>query len=186
MKSTSNEGRATSAPTAHRLPRVLSLLLSGLVFAGALLAGPGPIQTETVVDAPLAEVWEAWTTEEGLKSFFAPAVKVRLEVGGPFEIYFDPSAPEGSRGSEGSIILAFEKDSMLSFTWNSPPSMPEIRKHKTHVIVRFYRMGENQTKVTLDHDGWGASTEWMKAKGYFERAWGEFVLPKLRERFSER
>jgi hypothetical protein len=73
---------------------------------------------------------------------------------------------------------------MLSFTWNAPPSLPEIRKQRTHVTVRFYSLGEKQTRVTLDHDGWGRSADWLKTRAYFEKAWGTFVLPNLRKRFS--
>ena len=38
-----------------------------------------------VIDAPVAEVWKAWTTPEGIESFFAPkAAKVVPEPGGAF------------------------------------------------------------------------------------------------------
>lgn len=167
------------------LPRFLIFaILTGVLLPGNAYAGSNSIQVETVVDAPIAEVWKVWTTEEGLRSFFAPEVNMRLEVGGPFEIYFNPTAPEGTRGSEGSTILAFENESMLSFTWNAPPHMPEIRKHMTHVTVHFESLAGNQTKVTLEHDGWGRSDDWRKARDYFGKAWGGSVLRKLGERFS--
>jgi uncharacterized protein YndB with AHSA1/START domain len=159
-------------------------MLAPIFFAGDLIAETATIHLETTVNAPVSEVWRAWTTEEGLISFLAPAVKVRMEVGGPFEIYFNPSLPEGTRGSEGSVILAFEEESMLSFTWNAPPGMPAIRMQRTHVTVRLRAVDANATLVTLDHDGWGRSEEWLRARAYFERAWGEVVLPNLRKRFG--
>lgn len=58
------------------------------------------IRGEVIVPAGLDEVWNAWTTEDGIRSFFAPDVRVRLEVGGPYEIYFDPQAEPGRRGAE--------------------------------------------------------------------------------------
>ena len=163
----------------------VALFLSLPFFTADSLASGGVIHLETTVNAPVSEVWRAWTTGEGLTSFLAPAVNVRLEVGGPFEIYFDPSVPEGSRGSEGSVILAFEEESMLSFTWNAPPSMPEIRKQRTHVTVRMDAVDNNTTRVTLEHDGWGRGEDWLKARAYFQRAWGEFVLPALQARFNK-
>ena len=33
-------------------------------------------------------------------------------------------------------ILAFQEKKMLSFTWNAP-SLPEARKQRTHVTLRF-------------------------------------------------
>ena len=39
----------------------------------------------TVTATPL-EAWEAWTTRQGLESFLAPKARVRLRVGGAFEV----------------------------------------------------------------------------------------------------
>jgi len=47
------------------------------------LKGPDrAIRFDVVVDAPLHDVWLAWTTEEGVRSFFAPACNVELRVDG--------------------------------------------------------------------------------------------------------
>jgi uncharacterized protein YndB with AHSA1/START domain len=113
------------------------------------------IQAEIVVPAGLDAVWKAWTTEEGIRSFFAPGAKVRLEVGGPYEIYFDPQAEAGRRGAEGVRILALQSKRMLAFTWNAPPHLPEVRGQWTHVVVRFHELGPERTRLTLFHDGWG-------------------------------
>jgi hypothetical protein len=80
-------------------------------------------------------------------------------------------------------MLAIEPFKMISFTWNAPPEFPDIRKQQTHVIVRFYELADNKAKVTLTQDGWGSGDEWQKVRAYFARAWGEIVLPGLRERF---
>lgn len=168
--------------------RLVSLILMIAVHlspASDALASEGAILLETTVPAPVSEVWRAWTTEEGLTSFLAPDVNVRLEVGGPFEIYFDPSQGKGKRGSEGSVILAFEEESMLSFTWNAPPTMPEIRRQRTHVTLLLAPVNATTTRVTLEHSGWGQGADWQKARAYFERAWGEVVLPRLAERFAK-
>jgi hypothetical protein len=38
-------------------------------------------------------------------------------------------------------------------------------------------VADNSTRVLLSHDGWGCSVEWQQVRKYFERAWGEIVLP---------
>ena len=50
------------------------------------------IRAETIVDASRDEVWDAWTTEKGIKSFLGPACSIELRVDGPYEIYFDLEA----------------------------------------------------------------------------------------------
>jgi uncharacterized protein YndB with AHSA1/START domain len=142
------------------------------------------IRDEVVVDADLDAVWDAWTTEAGIKSFFAPAGNIDLRVDGPYEIFFNPGGEAGSRGADGVRILAFEPKTMLSFTWNAPPHLPNVRKQWTHVVIRLEDAGEGRTRVSMVHDGWGEGEEWDKAFDYFTRAWKKLVLPRLRYRFS--
>ena len=151
------------------------------------MSGKSPervIRAETIVDASRDEVWDAWTTEKGIKSFLAPACSIELRVDGPYEIYFDLEVEPSRRGGEGVRILALEPKRMLSITWNAPPHLSEVRKQWTHVTVRFEKIQKGQTKVTLTHDGWGEGKEWDDAFTYFARAWVEVVLPRLKHRFS--
>jgi len=137
-----------------------------------------------VVEAGLDQVWAAWTTEEGVRTFFAPDARIRLEVGGPYELYFDLQAEPGSRGAEGVQILALQPKTMLAFTWNAPPHLDQVRGQWTHVVVRLRRLEANRTEVTLFHDGWGKGGQWEQAFDYFQRAWKQVVLPRLRYRFD--
>lgn len=155
-----------------------------IVNQGSSAAGPGrAIAGEVLVDAPLSRVWHAWTTEEGIRSFFAPACNIDLRVGGAFEMFFLLDGEEGKRGGEGVTFLAIEPEKMLSFTWNAPPHLPEARAQFTHVTLWFEEV-EGGTKVTLRHDGWGEGGEWDAAYAYFVSAWLNHVLPNLVERFA--
>jgi uncharacterized protein YndB with AHSA1/START domain len=142
------------------------------------------IRDEVVVQAGLDAVWDAWTTEEGVRSFFAPDCSIDLRVDGAYEIFFDPTAEPGSRGADGVRILALEPKTMLSFTWNAPLHLANVRKQWTHVVIRFEAMGEGRTRVSMVHDGWGEGEEWDRAYAYFTQAWKKMVLPRLRYRFS--
>ena len=142
------------------------------------------VRGEVVVEANLDEVWEAWTTAEGIKTFFAPDCNVDLRVGGPYEIFFDLSAEPGQKGGEGVQILALQPKVMLAFTWNAPPQMPNVRNQFTHVVLRFRKLAEKKTAVSLTHDGWGEGEEWDDAFTYFTRAWNDIVLPRFKYRFS--
>lgn len=93
------------------------------------------IKKEATVKAPLRAVWKAWTTDEGVRTFFAPDSNVELKIGGLYEIFFLPDAAEGDKGSDGMRVLSFLPEKMLSFEWNNPPSLPEVRGEKTWVVV---------------------------------------------------
>lgn len=137
------------------------------------------IRKEITLPAPVDKVWKAWTTEQGIKSFFATKCKIDMRVGGAYEIYFDTEAKPGQQGSEGCTILAIQPQKLLSFTWNAPPHMPEARKQFTHVTIRFMPEGEDVTTLLLCHDGWGEGGEWDKAYTYFDAVWGQVVLQRL-------
>ena len=165
-------------------------LLRAALTAAALVVGV-PIATaaeraidkDVVVAATPEQVWNAWTTREGITSFFAPDAKVDARVGGAFEVYINPLAEPGLKGADGMRFMALQPPRMLSFTWNAPPSLPEVRQQRTFVVVRLQPVGEKETRVTLHHTGWGDGDEWDKAYGYFDRAWGN-VLQNLKKRFE--
>jgi len=142
------------------------------------------VKAEVVVDAGVDAVWEAWTTEAGIKTFFAPAGKIEPRVFGAFEIYFNPNGAPGERGGEGNVILALQPQKMLAFTWNAPPHLPNLRQQRTSVVVRFKELDKQRTQVTLIESGWGEGEEWDRAFAYFSRAWQDVVLPRLQYRFA--
>lgn len=142
------------------------------------------ITAETLVPAQPDEVWRAWTTEAGLRTFFSPYVEIELRIGGAFHILFNMDAPPGLRGADDMRIMAIDPGKMLAFDWNAPPQLPDIRPQRTHVCVYFEGTCGGDTRVTLVHDGWGLSEPWEAAVDYFSSAWNEVVLPRLRWRFE--
>jgi len=142
------------------------------------------IRKQCAVAASPARVWEAWTTEAGARTFFAPEPHIELVVYGRYEMFFDVEAPTGSRGGEGCKVLAFQPERMLTVTWNAPPHLPQVRAQKTCVVVDMLPAGEGQTAVTLTHVGWGEGGQWDEAYAYFDRAW-DLVLGRLVRSFAE-
>ena len=162
--------------------KTLALLLVALpAFA---VAEERMIHKEVVVAVPAAEAWRAWTTKEGLESFFAPEAVVEPRPDGAFDIHMNPYAEPGMKGADGMRVLGVQEGRMISFTWNAPPSLPEARKQRTAVIVRTEALDDTHTRVSLTHVGWGSGGEWDKAYDYFDKAWGR-VLGLMKTRFDE-
>lgn len=136
------------------------------------------------VPASIEQVWQAWTTEAGARSFFAPDCRIDFRPDGAYEMLFDLEAAPGLQGGEGVRLLAIQPTSMLSFTWNAPPEIPSVRRQRTHVTLRLIALEPQRTRVRLTHDGWGTGEPWDRAFAYFERAWRRVVLPRLRYRFE--
>lgn len=138
------------------------------------------------INASAEEVYKAWTTTEGIKSFFAPgAGNIEIKLFGDYQIYFFPDNPIDQKGAEDEKILSYEENSMLSFTWGMPPTFAELRANqKTVVHIRLEQIETARTKFSFTQSGWGSSDNWQRARGYFLIAWGNIVLPRLRYRFD--
>ena len=160
--------------------KAITGLFLALCCAGAV-AAERSIDKETVVAASVDDVWTAWTTREGIVGFFAPDAQIDPRVGGAFHIYFNPLGAPGSKGADDMRFMALQAPTMLSFDWNAPPSLPEIRKQRTFVVVRLADVDGKSTRVSLHHTGWGTGGEWDKTFAYFDRAWGN-VLASLKKR----
>jgi len=140
------------------------------------------LHKEVTVSSPIERVWWAWTTSEGMASWWAKESWIELRIGGPWELYFLLDQPRGLQGSEGCRILSYCPPEMLSYSWNFPPSIPEIRNEYLWVVLRFVRVGPRKTRVIMDHLGWKEGPVWEKGYQYFDRAWGD-VLERFRTRF---
>lgn len=162
---------------------IAGVLLPIAEIALAQSLAPDIVVVKTI-NAPVAEVWKAWTTTEGIESFFAPkAVKVEPVAGGAFELWFGVTLPEGSRGCEGCKVHSVRPMEQLVFEWNAPPTIPTIRPLRTLVYLDFKPLPDNKTEVTLRNFGYGDGEEWAKNKAYFAAAWPA-VMANLEKRFA--
>jgi uncharacterized protein YndB with AHSA1/START domain len=162
------------------------LSLTLVLFLGiSMKAQEKIIEYDFTVDASPSEVYNAWSTTDGIKTFFAPDGKVELKMFGDYQIYFFPENEPGSRGAEGERVISFEENKMISHTWGFPKAFPNLRANqKTIVNVRFIPRENGKTQVHFIQSGWGQSEEWQKSYDYFINAWGNVVLARLQYRFA--
>ncbi|MCP3979228.1 MAG: SRPBCC domain-containing protein [bacterium] len=135
---------------------------------------------EVVVDAPAAEVFAAWATDEGwARVYGAPSdSRIDLAVGGRYEWLFD-----GEVGSNECQVLSYIPDRMISFSWSAPPTQPTNRDLRTWVVVECEPSGDGATRLRLTHLGFGEGAEWNETYDYFDAAWGR-VLAQMQEKLG--
>lgn len=165
------------------LCRAVAVMATTLIATAAAGADERSIDKQVVVAAPIEKVWQAWTTRAGIQTFFAPDAEIDARVGGAFHIHMDPLAEPGMKGADEMRFMALQPPTMLSFDWNAPPSLPEVRAQRTFVVVRLAPVDAGSTRVTLHHTGWGEGGEWDKTYAYFDRVWPG-VLGKLKASFE--
>ena len=178
-------GRSTRADARALMIAAAFACSAFLIACGAAAQSLAPdIVVVKTINAPVADVWKAWTTIDGIESFFAPkAAKVEPWPGGAFELWFGVDQPEGARGSENCKVHSVKPMEQLVIEWNAPPTIPVIRPLRTLVYLDFRPLPDNRTEVTLRNFGYGVGEDWDKAKAYFARAWPA-VMANLEKRFQ--
>jgi uncharacterized protein YndB with AHSA1/START domain len=170
------------------------MFLAVLVFAVAANAADAPtppartIELEVVVDCAPADVYALWSTEAGIRKFFAPASHVDARPGGAYTIVFDPAHdPEGARaGTRGAKVLRADAPHAFDFEWDvGVPGLSESLKSPDHeptwVELRFEPLPDHRTRVRFAHRGFRSGGEWDAAFAFFrERAWPR-VLQSLQQ-----
>ena len=141
-------------------------------ISSTTMVGPAVVEVTGVLPAPVADVWRAFTTAEGLSGFWAPAAMIEPRVGGLFEIYLCPDCPPGQRGLEDNHILAFEPGRRMMMTWGVPFMTTAVhgRQH-TVAEVSLRPAGGRQTLLRLRILGLGEGPGWQGAELYFHTRW---------------
>ena len=157
------------------------------------------VRLDAIIEAPPSEVYQLWTSADGVKKFFAPEAKIDAKIGGRYQIIFAPlKDPEGeSHGTKGARILDLVPNEKLIFEWvtfagddllgkNAPPSAPpserNIKPLPTWVELSFQPVeGQpSQTRVKFAHYGFRDGEKWEQSYLWFTRAW-KGVLDQLSE-----
>ena len=167
-----------------RFIAVLFTLIPSAAFSAPDVVADA-IRKELIVNAPIADVWAAWTTTRGASTWLAERTHISGELGGPFEVYFLQDAPYGGQGCEGCRIHALDPMKRIAFTWSAPPQFPSIRLPglMTIVDISLEPVGATATRVTFTQYGWGVGGQWADVRRYFETAW-DIPLGRLKHRFS--
>src|SRR2546427_9755515 len=112
------------------------------------------IRKETITTATVEDAWKAWTTVEGVTSFFVPKANIEPVVGGRYELFSSLKAPKGFQGTEGCKVLAIEPQKHLAFEFIAPPQFPNVRRLRTRVDVMIDQVVKGGVvKVDLAHSG---------------------------------
>ena len=149
--------------------------------------GGRTIRLEVTVGCTPERTYALWSTDDGVRTFFAPASRIGKGVGDEYRILFSPAAdPEGeSHGTKGARILASSPGRFLAFEWitfagdaslgaNAPPvAPPDVRNESplpTWVEIELVPDSAG-TRVLFRHYGFRDGELWSASQAWFTRAW---------------
>ena len=74
-----------------------------------------PLVHEAIVNAPLDQVWAAYTTKTGLESWMVAHAQIDLKIGGKMRTRYDPKGTVDDSKAIENTILSYEPMRMSSF-----------------------------------------------------------------------
>ncbi|MEL7500641.1 MAG: SRPBCC domain-containing protein [Planctomycetota bacterium] len=149
-----------------------------LVFTAALLACTTAIaQEDRVVDefeieASVDDVWNAFTTTDGLKSWVAPLADIDFRVGGKWRANYNNSGKLGDETTIENTILCYDPKRMLSIKATGFPKGFEFVEaaKETWSIFYFTKISDTKTKITIVGLGYTDSEQSKKMRAFFKPA----------------
>jgi uncharacterized protein YndB with AHSA1/START domain len=142
---------------------------------------PDEILLQVTLATPIATIWEVLTRPEYLVHWLAPRVNVDLQVGGPFELFWDSADPQRN-STLGCRILRLKEKEEVAFNWKGPAEFDRLMNQGAPLTEVSLSLGEcpEGIDVTLIHSGWLAGEDWERARSWHFHTW-ERTLQKFKD-----
>jgi len=151
------------------------------IFSLLLLAAASFVQTpggesvpsfvnEGNIDAPVAAVWNVWTTGEGYKALGVALADLDLRIGGTIRSRYSATGVLGDEDTIENRILAFEPWRMIAIRIERPPKSFPLKEawKKTWTVITLMDLGNNRTHIRIASIGYGTDEESMAMRKFFE------------------
>jgi uncharacterized protein YndB with AHSA1/START domain len=127
---------------------------------------------EVDVNASVADIWQAFTTTEGLKSWVAPLADIDFKVGGKWRANYNKEGKLGDASTIENTILCYDPMRMISIKATGFPEGFEFEDAAKDMWSVFYFIPVSDSKTTIRVVGLGYndSEQSKKMRAYFETA----------------
>ncbi len=128
-----------------------------------IIKAPGSVEVKRVFQAPLSQVYRAWTDPAQMNDWFHPSPEMTsvcsadLRVGGRYEIRMH--AKEGGPFIVFGVYEAIIPEEKLAFTWRWTHDEGQEPNEETLVTVHFRAIDDGHTELTLLHERFGSDEE---------------------------
>lgn len=159
--------------------------LSGWMVIPAALGQTTPLVTEGVVAGPVAKVWAAFTTAEGLKSWMVPHAEFDLRIGGKMRTNYNKDGMLGDAGTIENEVLAFEPERMLTIKVAKAPERFPFKQavQKMWTVIYFEPLAPDRTRLRVVGLGFTDDEESQQMRKHFA-AGNAWTVRKLQEAFG--
>lgn len=168
------------------MPRIRSVLLACALAAWLPVRAAAPVVVETLVHAPVADVWKAYATKEGQESWMVAHAEVDLRVGGKLRAHYDPKGVIGDANTIVNEVMAFEPERMVAIRVVQPPQTFPFKTavQSMWTVVYFTPLGPESTWVRAVSLGIPDDEEGRQMRAFFARG-NEWTLQRLAQHFHK-
>jgi uncharacterized protein YndB with AHSA1/START domain len=172
-------------PAAHSPRLTVAVALAALLAAATAAAGEERQITEGIIEAPVGDVWRAFTTKEGQESWNVAHADIDLRVGGKMLTHYDPDGQIGDPNTIENTILCFDPERMVAIRATKPPEKFPFKGalKNNWTVLYFDEVSAGRTKLTVIGLGYGDDEESQKLREFF-RIGNAYTLKKLQAKFA--
>ena len=138
---------------------------------------------ETVLNATIDKVWQAYTTSEGWQGWVAPVAEVDFKIGGAIRTNYRENAQITDDDTNELTIVNYVPKRFLTLQAKVSKNWPQILKDqeaRLFNLIQFERIDKNKTKVTSIGIGYTNAKEMKDLLNFFVKA-NESTMKKLKE-----
>ncbi|MFT4541286.1 MAG: hypothetical protein ACI841_004645 [Planctomycetota bacterium] len=146
-------------------------------------AGERILIQEVLIDAPIAAVWAAHTTDAGWSVWSSPKVDIDLRVGGTILTHYDTKAQIGDAGTNTLHIVNYVPERVLTLRADLSDNWPELMKQdadKLSNVIIFDELNADRTRVTSYGIGYRDTPGYDSVMQFFIQA-NEGLYRKLKQ-----
>lgn len=180
----------TASTRAHTMNNVIAGIMCGMSLALALSGAASAARTlehETVVDAPVEEVWRMFTTSEGARQWMAPKIEIDFRVGGTIRSSYHPDSTLDDEHTIVNRILTYEPLRMMSIqNEQAPAGFADAELfQQTWSVMLFNPVDDERTRVRFVGLNYGEGPKWDALYKHFEQG-NQHLLNVLQQQLAER
>ena len=127
-------------------------------------------QLETVIEAPVTKVWEAFTTDAGFTSWATPMAHVTPGNGGMIEASYLPTSKIGDPENIRNRMVVYWPNHLLVLHNEHAPKNGPFKQEvidKIRTVIEFQDMGDGRTRVIESGVGYDEGPDFDSMYAHF-------------------
>ena len=154
------------------MKNVILAFITALFICASTSAQNQRVVDEFEIGASLDDVWNAFTTTDGLKSWVTPLSDIDFRVGGKWRANYNQGGRLGDETTIENTILCYDPKRMLSLKATGFPKGFEFVEaaKETWTVFYFTRVSDVKTKITIVGLGYTNSEQSKKMRAFFKPA----------------